>query len=301
MAEIRTPLEVVRAELALPPAPEVLALAEAAVARMGGPSVIAGVLYYGSCLRDGVFEDRLVDLYLIAESYEAVHGRGIMAFLNTVLPPNVYYVETDHEGRRLRAKFALLSLRQLGNRVRPWVLNPYFWARFAQPMGLVATRDETVRQRIEWALARSVETLFRMVLPLYKERPKTAEAFWLRAFTETYRTELRVEKPDRPRQIFAHYQARFETLFEWGRYLEPHETRRHALWRWRLRRAQGKLLSVLRLLKAAYTFTDGADYLAYKIERHSGVKLEVTPWRRRHPVLAAWPLLVRLLLKRAVR
>jgi hypothetical protein len=55
---------------------------------------------------------------------------------------------------------------------------------------------------------------------------------------------------------------------------------------WIVRTVQGKLLSVLRLMKAAFTFQGGADYLIWKIERHSGVKIELTPAQRRHPIWA---------------
>ena len=47
---------------------------------------------------------------------------------------------------------------------------------------------------------------------------------------------------------------------------------------WKKRRGQGKRLSVLRLIKAAFTFRGGADYLAWKIERHSGVEVKLTGW-----------------------
>ena len=60
---------------------------------------------------------------------------------------------------------------------------------------------------------------------------------------------------------------------------------------WALRRACGKALNALRLAKAAFTFEGGADYIAWKIERHSGVALELADWQRRHPLLAAPALL----------
>jgi hypothetical protein len=50
---------------------------------------------------------------------------------------------------------------------------------------------------------------------------------------------------------------------------------------------QGTALSILRLLKASFTFDGGLPYLAWKIERHSGVKIEITPFMRRHPRLGA--------------
>ena len=49
----------------------------------------------------------------------------------------------------------------------------------------------------------------------------------------------------------------------------------------------GKTLSVLRLIKSAFTFEDGAAYLAWTIRRHSGVSVELTPWQKRHPILAS--------------
>jgi hypothetical protein len=49
----------------------------------------------------------------------------------------------------------------------------------------------------------------------------------------------------------------------------------------------GKPLNVARILKAAFTFQGAARYAAYKVARHTGVELEVTRFRERHPFLAA--------------
>src|SRR3546814_5095664 len=61
------------------------------------------------------------------------------------------------------------------------------------------------------------------------------------------------------------------------------QARRHAARIWAMRRVQGKLLSVLRLVKASATFSGGIEYLAWKISRHSGAPLELRPWQRRFP------------------
>ena len=49
----------------------------------------------------------------------------------------------------------------------------------------------------------------------------------------------------------------------------------------------GKALNVARLVRATTTFEGAARYGAWKVERHTGVAVEMTPWRERHPVLAA--------------
>ena len=51
---------------------------------------------------------------------------------------------------------------------------------------------------------------------------------------------------------------------------------------------------MLRLAKAAFTFDGAMDYVAWKIERHSGVRIEVKPWQRRFPLLAAPGLYLKL-------
>jgi hypothetical protein len=58
---------------------------------------------------------------------------------------------------------------------------------------------------------------------------------------------------------------------------------------------------MLRLLKAGATYSGGVDYLAWKINRHAGTKIEVKPWQRRWPLLAAVTMLPKLLKKGAVR
>ena len=70
---------------------------------------------------------------------------------------------------------------------------------------------------------------------------------------------------------------------------------------WARRRLEGKLLSVVRLAKASATFAGGADYIAWKINRHAGTDIVLKPWQRRWPLLAAISLLPRLLRTGAVR
>ncbi|MCB2064228.1 MAG: hypothetical protein KDE25_12410, partial [Novosphingobium sp.] len=46
-------------------------------------------------------------------------------------------------------------------------------------------------------------------------------------------------------------------------------------------------LNLVRLVRAASTFEGASRYAAWKIERHTGVAVAITPWREKHPVLAA--------------
>jgi len=123
---------------------------------------------------------------------------------------------------------------------------------------------------------------------------------WTEGLLLTYATELRSERPERIRALYTDAATELETVTRalgeaqgWqlsasGRYRNPSTGERASCARgWALRRAQGKMLSALRLLKASFTFVGGVSYLVWKIERQSGVKVEITPFMRRFPRLGA--------------
>ena len=88
-----------------------------------------------------------------------------------------------------------------------------------------------------------------------------------------------------------------ESVEERGGAVETHRPRTAIAWgrwRWRLLRPAAKGLAFLRLLKSATTFGDWLPYILWKVERHSGQKVEVTDRQRRHPILLGLPVLVRL-------
>jgi len=263
-----------------------------------GPHTQA-ILFYGSCRRSNDDTGGIVDLYVLVDDYRAAHGSFLPALANRVLAPNVYYLEAPVAGRTARAKYAVVSLDQFERGTARW-FHSYLWGRFAQPCGLPYAADETVRRRVVRALGAAVATFAARTLPRLPAE-FDAEALWTRGLLLTYAAELRSERLARIRALYTDAAAELESLTEalaheqgWvrtpaGRYRNPSTAseRWTSAWAWALRRAQGKALSILRLLKASFTFDGGLRYLAWKIERHSGVKIEITPFMRRHPRLGA--------------
>lgn len=276
------------------PAP-IVAVAEAAHRRHG--HAIVAVLFYGSCLREASDEGKLVDLYLLADGYAGVHRSWFARALNRLLPPNVYYIEVPFEGRIVGAKYAIVTLGQFETLVHHRTLQPYFWGRFAQPTVILWVRDESIRLRVQAALGQAVMSMIGETLPLMPGGRTPAE-LWTRAFMETYQTELRAESADQAQRLYRAFADRYDRITQAvpSIVVEPtsEARRRQAAERWQRRRVLGKLLSVLRLVKASFTFEDGAVYLIWKIRRHSGVHVELTPWQRRHPILASSVLAWRL-------
>jgi hypothetical protein len=121
---------------------------------------------------------------------------------------------------------------------------------------------------------------------------------------ESYRTELRAEKPHRAEAIVAHDRERWKRVsaaLRAGEGERATETPAQAARHWRRRRVEGEALSVLRLVKASFTFAGGAEYIAWKIGRHAGAPVEFRAWERRHPLLAAPFVLWRLRRRGIVR
>lgn len=274
----------------------VAALGEILRGRFGHHAL--AVLFYGSCRRANDDSGGLVDLYVLVDGYRAAHGNLLSAFANWLLAPNVYYLETPFAGRVARAKYAVVSMDQFERGTR-W-FHPYLWGRFAQPCGLLFAVDEQARRRVVRALSGAIATFAARTLPRLPAE-FDAEALWTRGLQLTYAAELRSERPDRVRAIYADAALEMQALTRalagnlgWaptpsGGYQNPvaPEERRWSALAWALRRWQGKALSILRLLKASFTFDGGLPYLAWKIERHSGVALQITPFMRRFPRLGA--------------
>ena len=290
---------IVVAEMAAAVPEEVARVAEAARQRHGAGT--AAILYYGSCRREGYRPGALVDLYLLVDGYATVHASRLMRCLNWLIPPNVYFIEAmAADGTPVRAKYALLSLLQAERLTSVATLNPYFWARFAQPTGLVWARDATVAQRVATILVQSILTTAGATRPLLAGDADAA-SLWTRALAESYRTELRAEPPGRAPAIVTADLERYRRVTAALAELPPADPAWRARLVWWWRRIQGKGLSLARLAKASFTFAGGADYLAWKIGRHAGVPVEFSPWERRHPLLAAPRVLWRLVRRGAVR
>jgi hypothetical protein len=257
------------------------------------------VLFYGSCRRAHDDTGGIVDLYVLVDGYRAAYGALLPALANRILAPNVYYLETSFAGRTVRAKYAVVSLDQFERGMARW-FHPYLWGRFAQPCGLLFAANDTVRRRVLGALGSAVATFAARTLPRLPAE-FDAEALWTGGLLLTYAAELRSERPDKIRALVAdtlpelEAQTRALALEQgWkpvagGRHRNPSTRgqRASSACSWAARRVQGKALSVLRLLKASFTFDGGLPYLAWKIERHSGVKIEITPFMRRFPRLGA--------------
>lgn len=314
MTDVPAALVTLRATHMALPVDAAFSLPVAALRERFGDALQA-VLLYGSCRRQETPADGVIDLYAIVADYASAHAGYWARWANALLPPNVYYLESHGGPAPLRAKYAVLSRADF-QRLNASAFHPYFWARFCQPVTLLYAANEHVTGEIARALACATVRFLRETAPLLDPVPVAAASVWTRGFRFTYGAELRPESGERADVLVGGEAEYFHAALAAalpavpelartgeGRYLPavtPAQTA-GSLRSWRVRRVLGALLSVLRLAKAAFTFSGGVDYAAWKVERHTGVHIAVTPRLRRFPLLFGWRVVWQLLRRGALK
>ena len=275
----------VAARLATPVDPAVAAFAEALADGAGARAV----LFYGSNLRTGSL-DGVLDFYILRPGTQ-----------ESAIWPTVSYHERAHQGMTLRAKVATMRLSTFARAASGDLADTTIWARFVQPSALIWAADDTARDDVIAAIASAATTAARLAAALGPESG-TAEDYWRALFRATYQAEFRVEKRGRENDILSvnadHFAGLLPLAWEAAGIAAgqqdgvltprlPADERHRILGWWARRRRMGKPLNLIRLAKASTTFEGAARYAAWKIERHTGIPVKLTPFRERYPLLAA--------------
>ena len=277
--------ERIAARLSTPVDPAVAAFARA----LADASGAVAVLFYGSNLRTGSL-DGVLDFYLLLPGER-----------ESAIWPRVSYHERPHEGTTLRAKVATMRLATFAKAAGGELADTTIWARFVQPSALIWAADEAAKADVVAAIAAAATTAARLAAALGPVSG-SAEEYWRALFRATYQAEFRVEKSGRENDILSvnadHFAGLLPLALEasgiapglhgsiFTPRLIPAERARIIGW-WKRRRRLGKPLNLLRLVKASTTFEGAARYAAWKIERHTGMPVKLTPFRERYPLLAA--------------
>lgn len=276
---------------------DVLAKFVEALASQFDKSLVA-VIFYGSCMHTREYSDSMLDFYVVVDNYHSAYSSRWYAVANKVLPPNVFYLQVNLEGQAYRAKFAVMSKSGLLAGVSKTSFHSYFWARFTQPLSFIYVRDQDVKSWITDIQYLAVNTFTSTVIPMLSDE-FTSQELWVKGLQLTYSAELRTETKQRAVTI---YQSNCEYYDGISKTLLPGENESYrstgklnfSSLRWKIRIVVGKILSVLRLMKATTTFANGVDYIAWKIQRHTGEEIEISDKLRKYPWIYCWPVLLRL-------
>lgn len=287
-------LKNILAEENVTPNARVTSVCEAIAARHSDR--VQAFMYYGSSLRDLDDAEKMLDFYVVVDSYRKTHKNPIRALLNRLIPPAVYYYEqTDENGVLSTCKYSIISIAEFEKRCGAHALLSMVWGRFCQPSVMLFPKSKLIAERLMASRETAVKHMAAQIVPLI-EKPVTSTEFWAKGFYESYRTELRPESSEgRAAEIVARYGVRYERLTtalygtpdKDGFYIVPDVTSGPTKTKWFFRRALGKPMTAIRVINSAATFEGGLDYVLRKLKNHSGVTIDPSPFQRKHPVICS--------------
>ncbi len=255
-----------------------------------------------------VVRDYMLFYRALGERLPAARHLGIITALNRVLPPNIINL-SDPGGMRAGAKCFIVDERDFRHAMSRAARDYFFRGRLSQRVEIVHARNARTREQVEEYLAMARRLTLDWV-PLYLDGPFTVEEYCLKMLEVSYAGEIRPESPERVREVYEAQREFFRLVY--GRILDDaaaagllvragdryalaqppsNERRRH----WRMFWVRSKARATARWFKYMLTFDDWLDYIAHKVERRTGMRVELTPSERRFPLLLLWPKVFRVL------
>jgi hypothetical protein len=285
-----------------------------------GPATVA-LLHYGSHAQSAeTGPDSAWDYFVIVDAYRPAYRalaatlpRGFPvtrgALLNRILPPNVISVRAPDAGGARLAKCCVLSERDLTRACSSRPRDHFVRARLFQQTHLVWARDAAGRALVVDAVASARRETFAWARPFLPAR-FDARTYGRSLLEISYAGEIR---PEAAQHVDVLLEAQGATLIPMFETLLAHLESRGALARigegYRDPRPPGalaracarvwfgwsKVRATLRWLKYVALYDDWLDYVVRKVERRSGVRLELTERERRWPLVFLWPKAVRFI------
>jgi hypothetical protein len=309
------------AGLADSPSDPVVARLTRALLAVTGPYQIRAILLFGSHMVEAS-PDRFsaYDLAVVVERYRdfyralasaglSTRSPAVQALLNRVLAPNVIALAPEGWDGGPVAKIMVVESDAFERALSAGSPDHFLKGRLVQKVALLHARDPAAAGWVAELLAGARAGILEWTGPFLPPRFTPAEAA-RRALETSYAGEVRPEAADRVHDVFEAQRPFLEGMMSGVlgdaeragvvvregnafRFAHAPGAREHG----RVRRyfLRSKLRATARWLKHVATFDNWLDYIARKVERRTGMRVEITPWERRLPLLLLWPKVVRVL------
>jgi hypothetical protein len=265
------------------------------------------------------------DFVLIVDGYRSfydrlhaagLHGRppALMTAISHVLSPNVVSVDPGLPGGHL-AKVMVLTVEDFERALSPRAKDHFLQGRLVQTTALLRARDERAKASVKELLERARAHVIQWAGP-WLPQEFTAADFAKRMLEVSYAGEIRPEAGGRVAAVFEAQRHYLEPAYrrvlteaeqsgqvvrvgrpddEPPRWKLAHPRGAGARARWRSYFIRSKIRATARWSKHIVTFDDWLSYIQKKVERRTGMEIELTPMERRLPLLLLWPKVFRVL------
>lgn len=248
------------------------------------------VFAYGSCLSARTkTPTSFLDYYVVADdpgrylrrAFGVGAAHGLWA---RVLPPSVYHRTLD-DPERSRFKACVISRAQIRRETSPGARDIHHLGRFTKRMALLYAKNDEARQEAPGLVASALRTLHPHALALLPDGHE-AEEFALTLLRLSYLGEQRVAEDNKVRALWeaerAYYAEVFAKLREESPAWAPSRSQTERFL------ARSRRRGRMRWPKYVMTVDGWLDILLDKLERHHGVRLELSERERRWPLIFGW-------------
>ena len=259
---------------------------------------LMGILFYGSALRSNSDKNLILDFYVILETLYPTIKNPILRLFAYLLPPNVYFYQINFKGKKIRAKVAILTMSDFIRGTSINCFTPSIWARFSQQTRLTFYDCEKNKILITHALSEAIKTFLTNTIKTTHYKSNIDE-LWLKGLHLTYGSELRPENKIKINEIIENDKERYISigklaLDELNHIKINHLINKKENLKWLLRKYWTRLLNILRLIKASFTFEGGIEYLVWKLEKHKGISIKLSEKQKKYPIITAINLMLKL-------
>lgn len=283
---------------------------------------LQAVILYGSQLNGRIrYKDSIYDFYLIADNYWEFYDKKSLAILNNFFPPNVFNLTLeDEQFGTLKGKYSVISLDRLKIETSLKAKDNFLFGRFSQRFGIIYAKDEKIVDTISQYIYNALLTgIYKMVGKLPEQF--TPRDYFIEFLKTSYSGEIRVESFEKIKNTYEadweYYDKILELAldefsekykyfkkdnYEKKYYLKiPPFLRKLKNFSLKFFVKKARIRTIIRWFKDMITFENWVDYIIAKVERHTGVKIELTPLERKYPLILGWPHLIRLIRSKIVK
>lgn len=288
---------------------------------MVGREGIRSILLFGSRMVQAS-PDRFsaYDLVVVVESYRdffhalarakaSRRAPSVQAALAPLLAPSVIAFAPEDWEQGPVAKIMVLQPAALERALSARARDHFVKGRLVQKVALLHARDAAAAEWVSWLLEDARRDILAWAGPFLPASFTPAQAA-LRMLQVSYAGEVRPEAADRVLDVFEAQRAFLEAMLArviegavaTGTLVREGAVHRFACAlrardrrRMRLYFLRSKARATARWLKHVVTFDNWLDYIARKVERRTGMRVEITPMERRFPYLLLWPKVAQVL------
>lgn len=266
---------------------------------------ICSILFYGSCLFSTTQrQSSFPDFYILVSNLGRYHRSPWHATLNRILPPNVYYGDFSSGVESLRCKYCVMTVDQFARETSHRAHDIHHLGRFSKQFCMAYSRDAATAHTIVDSAIQAMLVLVPHSLARLPER-FSLEEFVLTQLGLSYLGERRVVEPTKVNSLLDaskdYYLAIYSTVL--SLYFRRHKTPvpsggstfsqpgvdKEQRQRTESFLQRSRTRGIFRWPKYILTVDNWLQYILDKLERHQGVKVELTALQRKYPLIFGWP------------